>query len=309
MNESSSRHNTRHRKARQDRNRDSLFNRLFDAIVTAAREQRQHAPNQPCPPDAGGVPSPRLSRALADARKHSVPKSRIDGALSLAARGAGPKSDATCFDALAAAATSTFEGEYPGGVGVLVRLATEATSNDRVGTSLHGAAQAVRGLFQKTGGRAGSCCWLFDEIWTVECRYPSGASPIDLEEIVTVGIESGATDVDEIGLSDSGASNGSEADGASEPAIVFSVAGRKEAASVKAALVGSSEIRASGASVWVDREVRPKSVVPVSAEEWEELCALIRRLRQREDFVEVIHNASPPAGSDVRRELECETGR
>lgn len=300
---SSFRHNTRHRKARQDRNRDSLFNRLFDAIVTAAREQRQQAPNQPCPPDTGGIPSPRLARALADARKHSVPKSRIDGALALATRGAGPMLDTISNDALAAVPTSTYEGEYPGGVGVLVRLATDASSGDREGMSLHGAAQAVRGLFQKTGGRAGSCLWLFDEIWTVECRWQSSASAVDMEELVSVGIESGAVDVEEIHVSDAGASDGPHGDGAKEPAIVFTVSGRKEAVSVKTALVGSSQIADSGASVWVERKTRPKDVVPVRAKEWEELCALFRRLRQRQDFIEVIHNASPPEGFDAFREL------
>lgn len=305
MNCSSFRHNTRHRKARQDRNRDSLFSRLFDAIVTAAREQRQQAPNQPCPPHTQGVPSPRLARALADARKHSVPKSRIDGALTLASRSAGSASDASCSDALGAARTSTYEGEYPGGVGVLVRLAIDAGSGDGDGASLHGAAQAVRGLFQKTGGRAGSCAWLFDDIWTVECRFQSGAGPIDLEDVVTVGIENGATDVEEIHASNVGTSDGSEADRAEEPAIVFTVAGRKTAAYVKAALVGLSKIADSGGSVLVEREIRPKNVVPIREVEWEELRALIRRLRQRPDFVEVIHNASPPEGSGVLWELDC----
>lgn len=265
----------------------------------AAREQRQEAPNQPCPPDVGSSPSPRLARALADARKSSVPKSRIDAALALAARSGGSKTDATYSDALTGGPTRTYEAEYPGGVGVLVRLAAEDSCEDSERSSVHGSAQAVRGLFQKTGGKGGSCRWLFEDIWTVECRCRTGANPVDLEAVVAAGIEGGAEDVEEMREADMTNLEGSGADDSENvPIIVFTVAGRKEAASVKAAVAGLSEVLYDGGSVWVERETRAKQLVATEEKGWEQLGALCRRLRQRDDFVEVTHNASPPHSPD-----------
>lgn len=240
------------------------------AVTKAARLQRREAPGQPLPPDAGATPSPSLARALADARKASVPKERVHAALIVAAREAGLDCDEP-RDALGDRATRIYEGELPGGVAVLAR----ARSGD--GGAAHGSAQSVRGLFQTFGGKFGKVAWLFDTEWTIVCtlHYTTEHSSLpseQVEELVARGIDGGIddfhVDIDKL-------------------CVRFIVDGRQRASRLKAAFVQMKGV----ASVWVERTMTAKNDVHVNEEQWECVKAFCDKLEAREDIVEIVHNA------------------
>lgn len=224
-------------------------------------------PGVPCPPDRSGSLSPRLARALSDARKMSLPSSRVAAALAVAARSG---SSASGGDALDAVPSIVYEGELPGGVGVLVRIGLGEDGGGGAGT-----AQEIRGLFQHAGGKSGKALWMFRDVWTMKCCMRDKNSK-EVDEAIEVGIEAGADDFE---MADDAES------------LLFVVDGtRQDAAALKSKL-SSATVLGSDISVAREWEVNaaPVSVVP---EVWESLEALLRRLALRSDVIDVAHNAT-----------------
>lgn len=126
--------NIKHRKGAQDAKRAKLFTKLIKEVAVATKEG---GPD----PDA----NPRLRMAIKNARKASVPKDRIDGAIN---KGSG--ADGTSYDEV------TFEGYAPNGVAVFVEALTD--NNNRTVAN-------VRSYFNKYGGsmgKSGSVDYMFN---------------------------------------------------------------------------------------------------------------------------------------------------
>jgi len=125
--------NIKHRKGAQDAKRAKLFTKLIKEVAVATKEGGDD-------PDA----NPRLRMAIKNARKASVPKDRIDGAIS---KGSG--NDGTSYEEV------TFEGYGPHGIAVFVEALTD--NNNRTVAN-------VRSYFNKYGGslgKSGSVDYLF----------------------------------------------------------------------------------------------------------------------------------------------------
>jgi YebC/PmpR family DNA-binding regulatory protein len=125
--------NIKHRKGAQDAKRAKLFTKLIKEVAVATKEGGDD-------PDA----NPRLRMAIKNARKASVPKDRIDGAIS---KGSG--NDGTSYEEV------TFEGYGPHGIAVFVEALTD--NNNRTVAN-------IRSYFNKYGGslgKSGSVDYLF----------------------------------------------------------------------------------------------------------------------------------------------------
>ena len=123
----------KHKKAALDAKRGKSFTRLIKEITIAAR--------------AGGDPdgNPRLRTAVNAAKAASMPADNIKRAIM---RGTGQLEGATIDEV-------TFEGYGPGGVAVLVEVATDNRNRT---------VSEIRHLFGKNGGNmgeAGCVSWLF----------------------------------------------------------------------------------------------------------------------------------------------------
>jgi YebC/PmpR family DNA-binding regulatory protein len=123
----------KHKKAALDAKRGRSFTRLIKEIAIAAR--------------AGGDPdgNPRLRTAVNAAKAASMPADNIKRAIM---RGTGQLEGATIDEV-------TFEGYGPGGVAVLVEVATDNRNRT---------VSEIRHLFGKNGGNlgeAGCVAWLF----------------------------------------------------------------------------------------------------------------------------------------------------
>jgi transcriptional/translational regulatory protein YebC/TACO1 len=174
---------------------------------------------------------------------------------------------------LSGAAGKVYGGEFPGGLGVLVRVRDGGD-----GSSRHGAAQEIRGLFQHAGGRAGKAGWMFEDEWTLECSS-AGLDAGCVDEIVAAAIDAGAVDVQV----------DAEARG-----VRLLAGGRREAAALKVCL----ESFAAVGAVRVDRRWRARGTVTVDGERWERMEALLERLRGRDDVLDIAHNAAPAGGGE-----------
>ncbi|MCI4668099.1 MAG: YebC/PmpR family DNA-binding transcriptional regulator [Bacteroidia bacterium] len=125
--------NIKHRKGAQDAKRAKLFTKLIKEVAVATKEGG---------PDPAA--NPRLRMAIKNARKASVPKDRIDGAIS---KGSG--ADGTSYDEV------SFEGYANHGIAVFVEALTD--NNNRTVAN-------VRSYFNKYGasmGKSGSVDYLF----------------------------------------------------------------------------------------------------------------------------------------------------
>jgi YebC/PmpR family DNA-binding regulatory protein len=123
----------KHKKAALDAKRGRVFTRLIKEITIAAR--------------GGGDPeaNPRLRTAVAAAKAASMPADNIKRAIM---RGTGQLEGATIEEVM-------FEGYGPGGVAVLVEVATDNRNRT---------VSEIRHLFSKHGGNmgeAGCVAWMF----------------------------------------------------------------------------------------------------------------------------------------------------
>ena len=160
-------HNRIHRKSRQDAKKGAVYSKMAKEITLAARS-------------GGGDPdgNTRLRLAVDHAREAGVPADNIKRAIE---RGSGAGADGANFEEL------LYEGYGPGGVAVLLEIATDNRNRT---------AGEVRYLFSRNGGNlgeSGSVAWMFDRkgVLTVE----RGAGAPDEERMLELALEAGAEDV------------------------------------------------------------------------------------------------------------------
>lgn len=157
-------HNIRLRKGAQDAKRGSLFTKLAKEILMAAKA-------------GGGNPDSnlRLRLAIQKAREASMPNDNIQRSIQ---RGTGELAGAVYEEVI-------YEGYGPGGVALLVEVATD-NKNRTVSN--------VRSILTKHGGRmveSGSVSYRFRAIG----RITVNRSDIDEDTLFGVVIEAGAEDV------------------------------------------------------------------------------------------------------------------
>ena len=157
-------HNIRLRKGAQDAKRGNLFTKLAKEIILAAK-------------NGGGNPDNnlRLRLSIQKAREHSMPQDNIKRSIQ---RGTGEVEGAVFEE-------SVYEGYGPGGVAVLVDVATD-NKNRTVAN--------IRNIFNKNGGRmgeSGSVSYRFRPVGIITVAR----SASDEEKLFEVAIEAGAEDV------------------------------------------------------------------------------------------------------------------
>ena len=155
--------NIQHRKGRQDVKRSKDFTRAAKELIIAAK--------------AGGNPdyNPRLRTAIAAAKSVSLPKERIESAIR---KGTGEEAGGDLFEI-------TYEGYGPGGIAILVEVATDNRNRT---------VAEVRHIFSKHGGAMGEvgCVnWMFDKKGVLifdKAKYTEDA-------LMEIGLEAGAEDI------------------------------------------------------------------------------------------------------------------
>jgi YebC/PmpR family DNA-binding regulatory protein len=157
-------HNIRLRKGAQDAKRGNLFTKLAKEIIMAAK-------------NGGGNPDNnlRLRLAIQKARENSMPADNIKRSIQ---RGTG-EVDGAVFEEI------IYEGYGPGGVAVLVEVATD-NKNRTVPN--------IRNVFSKNGGHmgeSGSVAYRFRPLGIVTIVK----SATDEDTLFTVALEAGAEDV------------------------------------------------------------------------------------------------------------------
>lgn len=155
--------NIQHRKGRQDAKRSKEFTRAAKEIIIAAK--------------GGGNPdfNPRLRSAIAFAKSVNLPKDRIDSAIR---KGTGEEAGGDIAEMI-------YEGYAPGGIAMLVEVATDNRNRT---------VAEVRHIFTKHGGsmgEVGSVSWMFTKAGVLSFDKNS----YDEEALMEVGLEAGAEDV------------------------------------------------------------------------------------------------------------------
>ncbi|MFK7923213.1 MAG: YebC/PmpR family DNA-binding transcriptional regulator [Bacteroidia bacterium] len=156
--------NIKHRKGAQDAKRGKLFTKLIKEVAVSVKEKGDD-------PDA----NPRLRLAIRNARKASVPKEKIDAAIS---KGSG--SDGANYEEV------TFEGYAPNGVAVFVEALTD--NNNRTVAN-------VRSHFNKYNGsmgKNGSVDYMFER----KGVFIFSAEGLDEDEITMALLEGGLEDLE-----------------------------------------------------------------------------------------------------------------
>ncbi|MBD5539160.1 MAG: YebC/PmpR family DNA-binding transcriptional regulator, partial [Desulfovibrio sp.] len=154
--------NIQHRKGRQDAKRGKVFTKAAKEIIIAAKN--------------GGDPSgnPRLRAAIAAAKAVNLPKDKIEAAIR---KGTGE-------DAGGDIAEAFYEGYGPGGIAIMVEVATD-NKNRTVAE--------VRHLFTKHGGAMGengSVAWMFERKGVIAVPRADYAE----DAIMEAALEAGADD-------------------------------------------------------------------------------------------------------------------
>jgi YebC/PmpR family DNA-binding regulatory protein len=152
------------KKAATDAARGKAFSRIIKEITIAAR--------------GGGDPdaNPRLRTAIDAAKGVNMPAANITRAIQ---RGTGELEGATYEEI-------TYEGYGPGGVAILVDVATD--NKNRTGGE-------VRNLFSKQGGNLGepnSVAWMFETRGLIEVERRGKSD----DELLEAALEAGADDVE-----------------------------------------------------------------------------------------------------------------
>lgn len=156
--------NTMHRKGRQDAVRAKAFTKIAREITTAAKSGM-----------ADPAMNPRLRLAVTNARAVSMPKDRIERAISQATAVGGEDYK-----------TVRYEGYAPGGIGLIIETLTD--NLNRTGGN-------VRSYFTKAGGNLGTANSVtsgFDRLG--EITYPIAAASED--DMMEAALEAGADDVE-----------------------------------------------------------------------------------------------------------------
>ena len=155
--------NIQHRKGRQDVKRGKAFTKAAKEIIIAAK--------------GGGDPNynARLRSAIAAAKEVNLPKDRIDSAIR---KGTGEEAGGDIFEI-------TYEGYGPGGVAILVEVATDNRNRT---------VAEVRHILTKGGGsmgEAGCVAWMFDRMGTFSVEKDKYSE----EQLMEAGLEAGLEDV------------------------------------------------------------------------------------------------------------------
>jgi YebC/PmpR family DNA-binding regulatory protein len=152
------------KKGAADAARGKVFSRLAREITVASK--------------IGGGDldaNPRLRTAVETARAQNMPSDNIKRAIQ---RGTGELPGVTYEEI-------TYEGFGPGGVAVLVQVATDNRNRS---------VAEIRKIFEKRGGHLGevnSVSWMFRQVG----YFLIDASTIDEDDLLTVALEAGAEDV------------------------------------------------------------------------------------------------------------------
>lgn len=159
--------NIKHKKAKEDKKRNKLFNKHLREITVAARE-------------GGGDPemNPRLDTAIDNAKSDNVPKDNIERAIK---KGTGEldEGDGKYEDA-------TYEGYGPGGIAYFIEVTTN-NYNRTVGD--------IRHIFSTHGGNLGtdgSVGYLFEQKGMIRVK----SDDHDEEEFMLNAIDAGAEEID-----------------------------------------------------------------------------------------------------------------
>jgi YebC/PmpR family DNA-binding regulatory protein len=157
----------KHKKGAADARRGKLFAKLIKQVEVAARS-------------GGGDPesNPTLRSMFQKARDSSVPLDTIERAVK---RGTG-ELEGINYEAI------TYEGYGPSGVALLIEVLTD--NRNRTGSE-------IRSLLSKNGGslaEPGAVAWQFERKGVVRL-----ARSADEDELMMVGLENGAEDVEDQG--------------------------------------------------------------------------------------------------------------
>jgi YebC/PmpR family DNA-binding regulatory protein len=227
--------NIMHRKGKQDKVRAQLFAKLGREITIAAKL---------------GMPdpafNPRLRAAIIAAKAQSMPKDNIERAIKKSQGG-----DAASYEEI------RYEGYGPGGVAVIVEVATDNRNRT---------ASDVRSTFTKNGGNlaeTGAVSFMFDHLGVVEFD-PKVASA---DEMLEAAIDAGAEDV---------VSNG----GGHE--VYTSQDSLREVAKALEAKYGEPR---KSTLLW-----KPQNMIAVDDEQGEQLIELIEALEELDDVQNVYAN-------------------
>ena len=156
--------NIKHRKARQDARRGSMWSKCARAIIVAAK-------------NGGGDPAANLTLryAIEEARAANMPKDTIANAIR---KGTGELAGESYESAL-------YEGYGPNGVAVLLEILTDNRNRT---------AGEIRKIFEKGGGNLGaSGCVAY--IFAPKGQILVGKTDADEEKIIQSVLEAGADDV------------------------------------------------------------------------------------------------------------------
>jgi len=160
----------KHKKAATDAKRGRTFTHLIKEITVAAR-------------NGGGDPdgNPRLRTAVAAAKASSMPADNIKRAIQ---RGTGELPGVQYEEV-------TFEGYGPGGVAILVEVATDNRNRT---------VSEIRHIFSKQGGNlgeAGSVAWMFKK----RGYFVVPKEKADEETLMSIVLDAGADDMRDDGSS------------------------------------------------------------------------------------------------------------
>ncbi len=233
-------HNIRIKKEKMDKYRGRLFSKLTREIIVAARE-------------GGGNPDAnvRLRSAIERARDAGMPNENIQRAI---ARGTGAVGGEHYEEI-------TYEGYGPGGVAILVHVATDNRNRT---------AAEVRAVFQRHQGslaEAGAVAWMFDLKGVIQVD----GQRISEDELLMHALEAGAEDVRR------------------EGDILEVITAPADLNRVRDGLV------AAGVPV-VRAELRqvPKTTVPLSGPDAERVLRLLEALEELDDVQQVYANFDIP---------------
>jgi YebC/PmpR family DNA-binding regulatory protein len=156
------------KKGATDAARGRLFTRLIKEITIAAR-------------NGGGNPdgNPRLRLAIQTAKAANMPADNIKRAVQ---KGTGELEGVTYEELI-------YEGYGPGGVAVLVEIATD--NNNRTVSEL-------RHLFSRNNGNlgtSGSVAWMFDRKGTIVVPQSGQPQPVTEDSLLEIILEAGADDL------------------------------------------------------------------------------------------------------------------
>ncbi|AKX94504.1 YebC/PmpR family DNA-binding transcriptional regulator [Neomoorella thermoacetica] len=236
--------NIKNRKAKVDEKRGRLFTKIGREIIIAARM-------------GGGDPegNMRLKAAIAKAKAANMPNENIQRAIM---RGTGELEGAAYEE-------MTYEGYGPGGVAMLLNIATDNRNRT---------ASEIRYIFSRGGGNlgeSGCVAWMFNPKGVITVEVPAGDKR---EEVILQAIEAGAEDVD---------------DEDDEVLEIKTAPGDLEA--VREAL------EASGVTIThAEVEMVPQTTVTIDDPETAgKVMRLIERLEDHDDVQAVYTNADIPA--------------